>query len=455
MLVSQGNEGGGTLRIHAESGGARSPRSAYDGFILRASYSPNGKQLVIAFEDRVELRDARTLDVLQSFTAHNGAALGAVFAGPEHDYIWTAGRDGTATALDLTGRRGLVRTSHVAFAAHTGQAAAGGDTAVITTFQDERPNPARVVDVATGRDLLGELDVPPASCACQVEGTAISDDGSLAVGAIEEFGPTGISGGDLIVWETADGAVRHRVSLPWPAYAVAIAPDARRAVVNGGRGIAVVDLDSGDVVGSPLSMAGFDGAEGLPTVAVSPDGEHAIVGRDNLLLDLDPRTGVETRRFRLDNRDLVTSLAWSADGRTLVVGEGTGFIRFLDAENFAPVAPARLIAAGFVADLATSTDGRLLASLGTDGDLLLWDAATWRPYGKPLADNHGWGVLAFSADSDRLRVLYEDRTLLDMSVREADWISAGCRLANRDLTPEESAVIRPGVPLRSTCGEFD
>ena len=130
--------------------------------------------------------------------------------------------------------------------------------------------------------------------------------------------------------------MRHRVSLPWTAYAVAIAPDARRAVVNGGRRIAVVDLGSGEVVGAPLSTAGFDGAEGLPTVAVSPDGDHAMVGRDNLLLEVDPGTGVETRRFRLGNRDLVSSLVWSADGKTLVVGEGTGFIRFLDAD-FAPV----------------------------------------------------------------------------------------------------------------------
>ena len=89
---------------------------------------------MVAFDDRVEVRDARTLEVRHSFTAHNGAVLGAVFAGPDHDFIWTAGRDGTAIALDLTGRRGLIRTSHVPFAAHTGQAAAGGDTAVITSF---------------------------------------------------------------------------------------------------------------------------------------------------------------------------------------------------------------------------------------------------------------------------------------------------------------------------------
>ena len=314
-----------------------------------------------------------------------------------------------------------------------------------------------MVDLATGHDLLGELDVSSDSCLCQVEGAAITPDGSLAVGAVFEFNPTDFSpaGGGLVVWDTTDGSVRQRITLPWPAYAVGVTPDATRAVVSGATGVALVDLGSGEIVGTPIPAVSFDGTDGLPRVAVSPDGGRAIVARDNLLIEVDMETGAETQRFALPARDAVSSVVWSTDGRTVVVGELTGFIRFLDATDFAPVAPERLIAAGFVADLATSPDGKLLASLGTDGDLMLWDAATWRPYGKPLVDNHDWGVLGFSPDSHRLRVLYEDHTLVDMSVREADWVAAACRLANRDLTLEESAVIRPGAPLRSTCDQFD
>jgi DNA-binding SARP family transcriptional activator/WD40 repeat protein len=454
LVVSEEGEGGGTLRIHSSTGAPRSPRSAYDGLIDTASYSPDGTQIVIAYEDRVEVRDARTLAVRRTFTAHNGAVLGAVFAGPDHDLVWTAGRDGTASALDLTGARGLMRTTRVDVSAHTGQGATGTDLAIINTFYDDRANPAHVVDAATGRSLFGELDVPPASCACQIEGTAITPDGSLAVGAVREFDENFNESGGLVAWQTTDGAVRQRVSLPWTAYAVGITPDAAHAVVNGTGGVAVVDLDSGDIVGEPISELPWDGSQGLPTVAVAPDGSRAMVARQNLLLEVDPDSGEVTRRYELPDQDWVTSLVWSADGQTLVVGGANGYIQFLDAASFAPVAPTRLIAAGFVAGLAASADGRLLASLGTDGDLMLWDAATWRPYGKPLADNHGWGVLTFSPDSDRLRVLYEDHTLLDMSVREADWVAAACHLANRDLTPEESAVIRPGAALRSTCGEF-
>jgi hypothetical protein len=33
------------------------------------------------------------------------------------------------------------------------------------------------------------------------------------------------------------------------------------------------------------------------------------------------------------------------------------------------------------------------------------------------------------------------------------WLERACRAANRDLTPEESAIVRPGLPLRSTCAD--
>ena len=55
-----------------------------------------------------------------------------------------------------------------------------------------------------------------------------------------------------------------------------------------------------------------------------------------------------------------------------------------------------VVTGGWVLDLATGPNGRFAASLGTDGDVLLWDAKTWRPMGKPLTDGLGWGWLHFS-----------------------------------------------------------
>ena len=44
---------------------------------------------------------------------------------------------------------------------------------------------------------------------------------------------------------------------------------------------------------------------------------------------------------------------------------------------------------------ATSDSGDYLASLGGDGDVMLWDTATWRPYGQPLTDDAGLGWTYF------------------------------------------------------------
>lgn len=99
-----------------------------------------------------------------------------------------------------------------------------------------------------------------------------------------------------------------------------------------------------------------------------------------------------------------------------------------------------------------SPDGSVLASVGTDGDTTLWDTTTWRPYGQPVIDDRGWGWLTFSADSQRLKVFYGgERELVELSTNPAAWVTAACSAAGRNLSPEESAVILPGQPVRPTC----
>ena len=102
-------------------------------------------------------------------------------------------------------------------------------------------------------------------------------------------------------------------------------------------------------------------------------------------------------------------------------------------------------------DLETSPDGRILASIGSAGDVTLWDTATWRPYGQPLTDDGLWGWLTFTADSTGLRVFFEDHKVVEISIDPADWVDAACTAAGRNLTPEESAVILPGQTPGATC----
>jgi len=101
--------------------------------------------------------------------------------------------------------------------------------------------------------------------------------------------------------------------------------------------------------------------------------------------------------------------------------------------------------------VVTGPDGRYLASVGTDGDVLLWDTTTWQPIGQPVTDGAGWGWLGFDADSRPLRAVFQNGSVLAFTVDPDAWITGACQIVNRDLTAEESALIRPGQPARPTC----
>ncbi len=87
--------------------------------------------------------------------------------------------------------------------------------------------------------------------------------------------------------------------------------------------------------------------------------------------------------------------------------------------------------------------------MGSDGDVTLYDTSTWRPYGKPVLDELGWGFLVF--DDDRLRVYGEFGADHEVDIDPQAWVEAGCRSANTTLTAAESAVILPGEPVAPTC----
>ena len=60
------------------------------------------------------------------------------------------------------------------------------------------------------------------------------------------------------------------------------------------------------------------------------------------------------------------------------------------------------------------------------------------------------GFLSFTDDS--LRIYGETGPDYELSTDPAEWVAAGCRIANTELTAEESAVILPGEPVEPTCG---
>jgi WD40 repeat protein len=421
-----------------------------DDFVAQVVFLPGGREVAVARDEVVDVHDAVTLEYSRTLEGHSGSVRGIALAGPSRGLLWTAGRDGTAVAFDLTGTRGMLRTVDLDVAADIASVAAG--RAAVTEIYETKFNTARILDLEQGRDLFGELQ-PFTDCACQVGLTAITPDGRLALAAVlewtDDYSEAITDRGRVVGWDTGTGELTLTIDTPWEPRGLAVTADRRRLLVNGSGGWALYDLDSGEELWSRATELPGDSIASQPQAGAAPDGSRLVVLRNDTVVLLDPANGEEVVSADLTGAGILTRVVFSADSRTIALGSDSGRLFFLDATTLERVAPDRLVTAGFVIDLQLSPDGSMLAAMGTDGDVTLFDAATWRPLGKPVVDGLGWGFLSFTDDS--LRMYGEVGPDYELSTDPAEWVATACRIANTEITAEESAVILPGEPVRPTC----
>ncbi|MFC6422876.1 BTAD domain-containing putative transcriptional regulator [Ornithinimicrobium tianjinense] len=419
-----------------------------------ATWHPDGTRLFVGGIDEILVLETPRLRIIDRLTGHSGAVLGVGVAGEGEDLLWTAGRDGTALGLDLSSTRTPVSTRMAQIGPLLGRAAPAAGLGVWLRMGTNAPDTAHVAELPSGRDL-GELtpDVsgvePPLDRAEARHVTAIGIDpvGRYALAAVGWFREdVGIltDTGLLAVFDARTREQAALVPLPWPADAVAAWGD--RAVVSGSGGYAVVDLTTGAALGGPreLPLASWQPMPAADAV-FSRDGSRGAFGRGAQVVVVDLSTGDVTLTIAVEppaeeraDQGSVQGLGFSADGSVLVVGTSKGRVGFWSTTTGEQVAPQREVVGGFVVDVEVSPDGRTVATLGSDGDTILWDPATWRPFGLPVTDTGLWGWLTFSADSRRLSVFFEDGQVVDLSVDRQEWVDAACSAAGRDLTPDEA-----------------
>jgi len=158
-----------------------------------------------------------------------------------------------------------------------------------------------------------------------------------------------------------------------------------------------------------LAAAARPGIAVLPTldvvnsVAFSPDGKTLADGDVSGNVQLwDVATRRQTSAIPSPAGPSGVAAVFSPDGRTLVIGSYDGSVRFWDVAT-RQQAGGPLTSHNGGTSMAISRDGKTLAGGFGDGSIRLWDVATRRPIGGPLTGHNGRvNSVAFSPDGKTL-----------------------------------------------------
>ncbi|MFE7746166.1 TIR domain-containing protein [Nocardia sp. NPDC057455] len=243
--------------------------------------------------------------------------------------------------------------------------------------------------------------------------------------------------GKLCYWDLHDGGAIATTSVVDRSNSVtsaAFSKDGRSLAIGYSDGtVQRWDPTSGKAVGTPYKVD----SNGVVALAFSSDHRYLASAGGGFVRVLDTETGKFTPAPRSRSKSTVLNIAFSPDGRKIVIGDSDGGMKFVDAATGEFVGPPLQGHTFTVMGLEFNADGRYILSAGEDHTIRVWDSGSGYPIGDPIRGRHGSVVSAVFARGETKIVAGNQDATVSIWPGPAAWPTDACMKVTRDMSRKD------------------